>query len=98
MLHICLHFIVPLVVAWIIDKKKYLTIWIILMLSMLIDMDHLLANPVYDPSRCSIAFHPLHSYFAIALYALLLLSPKTRLLAIGLVIHIALDGIDCLYM
>ncbi len=98
MLHIILHFIVPLVIARMINKEKYFHIWLILILSMLIDIDHLLADPIYDPMRCSINFHPLHSYLAILLYGLLLFFPKTRLLAIGLLIHIALDGIDCLLL
>jgi hypothetical protein len=34
-----------------------------------VDLDHLLAVPVYDPLRCSINFHPLHSTYAIAAYA-----------------------------
>lgn len=62
---------------------------------MLIDIDHLLADPIYDPTRCSIGFHPLHTSVPIALYVLALAHPKTRLLAIGLCIHIALDSIDC---
>ena len=41
-------------------------VWLIMMLTMLVDLDHLLANPIYDPNRCSIGFHPLHSYLAIA--------------------------------
>ena len=35
---------------------------------MFVDLDHLLANPIYDPCRCSIGFHPLHNYFAIVIY------------------------------
>ena len=34
-----------------------------------------MANPVLDPNRCGIGFHPLHSYWAIGLY-LLLFVPK----------------------
>lgn len=49
------------------------------MVTMLVDADHLLANPVYDPERCSIHFHPLHSYPAIALYAAAMLLPLLSL-------------------
>lgn len=42
---------------------------------MIIDADHLLADPIYDPLRCSINFHPLHSYVAIIFYGLLFLIP-----------------------
>ena len=65
------------------------------MCGLLIDVDHLLADPVYDPNRCSIGFHPLHTALPIALYGLLLLHPKTRLVGIGLCIHIVLDIGDC---
>ncbi len=63
---------------------------------MVVDLDHLLANPVYDPNRCSIGFHPLHSYIAIFVYALMLTVPKLRIAAVGLLIHMVVDLGDCL--
>ncbi|MCF6189430.1 MAG: DUF6122 family protein [Cocleimonas sp.] len=69
--------------------------YIVMMLTMLVDIDHLLANPVYDPSRCSINFHPLHRFVPIAIYVLLSFIPKTRFLGIGLVVHMLLDSLDC---
>ena len=69
-----------------------------MMSAMIIDLDHLLAHPVYDPYRCSINFHPLHSLSAIAVYALLTAIPKTRLVGYGLLIHILLDSLDCVLM
>ena len=65
-------------------------------LTMVVDLDHLIADPIYDPNRCSIGFHPLHTTVPIVLYSLLLLHPKTRLVGLGLFIHIALDAGDCL--
>jgi hypothetical protein len=65
---------------------------------MLIDLDHLLADPVFDSCRCGIGFHPLHSYLAIALYSALLIHPKSRVIAIGLLMHIAADGVDCIFI
>lgn len=62
---------------------------------MIIDLDHLLANPIYDPERCSINFHPLHSYYAISVYILMLIPRKVRVIAIGLLLHIVADWIDC---
>lgn len=62
---------------------------------MAIDVDHLLADPIYDPNRCSIGFHPLHSWFILPVYVVLLFHPKTRLVGIGLCIHIVLDAQDC---
>ena len=29
--------------------------------TMLVDLDHLLATPLYNPDRCSLGFHPLHT-------------------------------------
>ena len=63
---------------------------------MLIDLDHLLATPIYDASRCSIGFHPLHSHVAIGIYLALLIFPRTRVIGIGLVLHMATDALDCL--
>ncbi len=66
-----------------------------LMLTMLVDLDHLLATPIYDPLRCSIGFHPLHTWFPIIIYVGFCFHSKTRLVGIGLVIHMVLDSIDC---
>ena len=68
------------------------------MLGMSIDIDHLLADPVYDPLRCSMGFHPLHTWPFVLLYILLSVIPRTRLLGLGLVIHMLLDTADCLQM
>ena len=66
-----------------------------MMSTMLVDIDHLLANPVFDPTRCSIGFHPLHELMAIVIYVMLCFHPKTRLVGLGLTIHMLLDSIDC---
>ena len=93
-----LHFAVPAAVARVVYPKSFLKAWLIMMGAMLIDLDHLLADPMYDPSRCSIGFHPLHQYWVIGIYALAAAWPKTRLLGVGLLIHVLLDGIDCWWM
>jgi hypothetical protein len=62
---------------------------------MLVDLDHLLAVPIFAPCRCSIGYHPLHSQLAIAVYLLGLIPRKTRLIAIGLLLHMATDLLDC---
>ncbi len=87
---------VPLIVAGVFYRPQWIKAFVIMMLTMLVDLDHLLANPIYDPNRCSIGFHPLHHPGLIAVYVLFLLFPKTRLIGLGLVIHMALDGLDCL--
>ena len=63
--------------------------------TIIVDLDHLLANPIYDPNRCSIGTHPLHTEPAMAVYGILLLVPKLRVIAAGLLIHMALDASDC---
>lgn len=95
MFHIFLHFLVPAIIAAVFFRKTLLKAWLIMMATMVVDLDHLLAVPIYDPNRCSIGFHPLHSYYAIGVYVILLFFPKTRLVGIGLVIHMILDYIDC---
>ena len=65
---------------------------------MLVDLDHLIATPIFDPTRCSIDFHPLHSYWAIGLYVLLLFPKKTRIMAVGLLLHMLSDMVDCFLM
>ena len=77
-------------------KKAWLKNYALMLARLLIDIDHLLASPIYDAERCSIGFHPLHTSVPILLYTLLLLHPKTRALGIGLCLHILLDGVDCL--
>ena len=95
MLHIALHFIVPALIAVLFYKELTYKAWLIMMATMAVDLDHLLANPIYDPNRCSIGFHPLHSYIAIGIYAVLLIFPRLRIMAIGLLVHMALDYADC---
>jgi hypothetical protein len=96
--HYGLHFGLPLVVALLCFRNNWLKAYAIMLLGLLIDLDHLLANPVYVTNRCSINFHPLHSYYAIAVYLVMLFPKKTRLLGLGLVIHIIADTTDCWLM
>ena len=63
--------------------------------TMLVDVDHLLATPLFDPTRCSINFHPLHTYWAMAVYVAMLFFRKTRIIALGLLFHMLTDFIDC---
>jgi uncharacterized protein DUF6122 len=97
-LHILLHFVIPGAVTGLGYRDKWMSSWLVMMSAMLIDLDHLLANPIFDPNRCSIGFHPLHSMTAIVFYALLLWIPKLRILGIGLLIHVGLDALDCMRM
>ena len=97
-LHIALHFIVPGVVARWVFTERWKRAWFIMVLTNMVDLDHLLAIPIYDPNRCGIGFHPLHSYLAVIAYLAMTATAKTRLVGVGLVIHMALDGLDCVWM
>ena len=67
-----------------------------MVLTMVVDLDHLLASPIYDPNRCSINFHPLHSYPAILLYIIIAAFPKSRIIGLGLLLHMGIDLTDCI--
>jgi hypothetical protein len=75
MFHITLHFAVPFLVAIIFYKKRWRNATLMMVLTMVVDIDHLLADPIYDPNRCSIGFHPLHSVIPIIFYFLMFLIP-----------------------
>lgn len=96
--HYGCHIFLPLLVALIWYKPQWKRAFLIMLAGILIDIDHLLAIPVFDPNRCSIGFHPLHSSFAIIFYLFLLFPKKSRLVALGLVIHIIADFVDCAFM
>ncbi len=96
-LHYFLHLIFPLLIAYLFYRKTWTISYLILLLTMLVDLDHLFATPLFDPCRCSINFHPLHSYIAILIYGAMLLHPKIRIIGIGLLLHMATDAIDCLF-
>ena len=95
MLHITLHFLVPALLAGVFFRKNWVVAFTLMAVTMIVDIDHILANPIYQPSRCSIGFHPLHQIWFIVLYIALCFLPKTRLIGLGLSVHMALDAIDC---
>ena len=92
------HFLLPLAVALLFFKSNWKVAYFIMLAGLLIDIDHVLATPVFDPNRCSIGFHPLHSSFAILFYVFLCFPKKSRLVGLGLVIHIISDAVDCALM
>ncbi|MBT8282965.1 MAG: hypothetical protein KJO86_04435 [Muriicola sp.] len=97
-LHYGIHFIVPVAVGLLFFKNNQKRVILILLAAILIDLDHLLADPIFDPDRCSINYHFLHQYWAIAVYTLFLLIKPLRIWGIGLLIHILADWTDCLLM
>ncbi len=95
-IHYGIHFLVPIFIGVLFyPKEKRLQVISILLAGIVIDIDHLIASPIFDPNRCSIDFHPLHQYWAIAIYIALLFFKKTRIFGIALLIHILADAIDC---
>ena len=88
-----LHFFVPFMVAKICWRENWVRLFIIMMWTITIDLDHLLSDPIFDPNRCSLGFHTLHSWPAILIYLAGLLTSLVRIVASGLLIHMVLDGI-----
>ena len=109
MIHLVLHLIVPVALALAFYRPRWRSSAAILIATMIVDVDHLLADPIYDPVRCSIGFHPLHRLPAIVAYALLFALPLAardrvrtdarlrgvHLAGLGLIVHMVLDAIDC---
>ncbi|MFT5115604.1 MAG: hypothetical protein ACI8P9_004955 [Parasphingorhabdus sp.] len=85
----------PALVAQAFYKTGFKSAYLWMLGGLMIDVDHLLADPIYDPNRCSVGFHPLHSLLPIGFYLSLIIFPLTRWLGCGLAIHIVLDAIDC---
>jgi hypothetical protein len=95
MIHISLHFLIPAMVAGLFFRRDWKLVYWVMVSTMLVDLDHLPANPVYDPGRCGIGFHPLHGFWPIMLYGTLCFVPKLRYVGLGLVLHMILDSVDC---
>jgi hypothetical protein len=98
MVHLALHLAVPVLLVALLFRKGWKSAYLIMIATMLVDIDHLFANPIYDPNRCSIGFHPLHELWFVLFYVALCFvpkMPKIRLIGIGLSVHMALDAIDC---
>jgi hypothetical protein len=99
LIHYFQHFGAPLIIAFVFFRKDWKKVYLILLATMLVDLDHLLSNPIFMADRCSINFHPLHTYFAMGIYAAMLLMKKPlNIIGIGLLFHMLTDYIDCLMM
>lgn len=96
--HYSLHFLAPGIIAWFFFRSNWKMAWVLMVATIIIDLDHLLANPIFDTTRCSINFHPLHGYVAMVFYMVFLFFKKTRAIGVGLLLHLATDFIDCLWM
>lgn len=103
--HLLFHFILPAlgallfarseggaIFSW--GRQKTIAFWQ-MSATIAIDIDHLLADPIYDPERCSIGFHPLHQEWLVVPYLLLVFYKPARWFGWGLLIHFGLDFFDC---
>ena len=99
-IHLILHAAAPAAVAGIAYRRTFLRAWLIMLATMLVDVDHLLADPIFDPNRCSIGFHPLHTGWAAIVYVLLVCVPNPWVRAIGLgcLWHLVTDRVDCAFL
>ena len=96
-IHYSLHFFLPLLIAILFFKRDWKKIYLIMLLTMIVDLDHLIANPIYQADRCSINFHPLHSFYAIVIYIIMVfLKRPLNIIGIGLLLHMLADFCDCL--
>lgn len=97
--HYFLHLGFPLLIALVFFKKQWKKTYLLLLATMLVDLDHLLANPVFQPDRCGVGFHPLHSFYAIPIYfVMVFVKGNTRIIGIGLLLHMLTDLLDCLFI
>ena len=99
-LHYSLHFLFPGIVGYTFFREIWGKAWLIMLATMLVDLDHLFASPIFNPMRCSIGFHPLHRIPAIIIYGLMLFIPNTyaKIVGLGLLLHMLTDWVDCLLM
>jgi hypothetical protein len=98
LIHYGFHLLIPGLIAWFFFRNNWKIAWLIMTATMLVDLDHLLADPVFMANRCSINFHPLHSYIAIGVYFIMTLIKKVRIVGVGLILHMLADYLDCLWM
>ena len=95
-IHYFLHLVFPIVIAKIFFKNNWKHAYFLMLATMVVDLDHVFANPVFDPNRSSVGFHPLHSYPMIAVYSLgtIFLKGNYKIIAVGLLFHMFTDFQD----
>lgn len=87
----------PFAIGWLFWRDDWKRTGLVMISANLIDLDHLLANPIFDPDRCSIGFHLLHGWEAAIVYLLMLGVPRwwVRAFGTGALWHLAVDAGDC---
>jgi hypothetical protein len=98
LIHYACHLVVPFAFAKLFWKHHWKAAGLMMLATMIIDADHLLARPIFDPERCSIGFHPLHTGWAALIYIGLMGIPswKWRAVSLGCIWHLCTDFLDCL--
>lgn len=94
--HYFLHFVFPLLIAKVFFKENWQKAYLLMLATMIVDVDHVFANPVFDPNRSSVGFHILHRYPMVLLYFLgtVFLKGNYRIIAVGLLFHMITDFQD----
>ena len=96
--HYFLHLIFPLAIAWLFFRKQWKKAYLIMLLTMLVDLDHLMATPIYDKGRCSIQYHPFHSYWIFPIYIILMFFNRPwKWIGMGCTFHMITDLLDCIF-
>ena len=95
-IHFSGHYLLPVAIAYASYGSSWKNAAKVMLSSNLVDADHILAKPIYDPDRCSIRNHPLHSIPAIGIYSVMSFNESTEKLGIGLLTHMAVDFVDCI--
>lgn len=95
-LHYFLHLIFPVFIAKVFFRDKWRKAYFLLLATMLVDLDHIFADPIFDADRSSVGFHPLHTFPMTILYFLgiIFLKNNYRIIAIGLFFHMLTDFQD----
>ncbi len=91
--HVPVHFILPLVIFYYRRDRVEL---LLLEVANAIDLDHLLAATVFDPMRCSLTTHFLHSWQAALVYLVMCGIRPVRFFGIGALLHLAIDAPNCM--
>ena len=95
-IHLSGHYILPLAISYASYGNSWESAAKVMIASNLVDVDHLFAKPIYNPDRCSIGCHPLHSIPSIGVYSVMAFNQQTQELGIGLLTHMAVDLVDCI--
>src|SRR5690606_40424592 len=87
--HYLLHFVFPFFLAIAFFRSFWRKAYLIMIATMLVVLDHLLAKPGFDPDRSSVGFHLLHAYPMVAIYFLgvIFLRKSYRAVADALLFH-----------